>query len=77
MYAQQLSHPYSQTLLIWVCIDGPKEWQFLHNVEEKWKLNILMFESLCTACTSMFSPLIWRKIKEIDKFMHAHHLGDT
>ena len=35
---------------------------FLHNIEKKWKWNRLMlFESLCAVCISMFPLLIWKK----------------
>ena len=39
------------------------------------KINFLLtlFQSLCTECISMFPPLIWKKINEIQK-SHAYHI---
>ena len=33
----------------------------------------MLFESLCTVCSSMFRQWIWKKINEIKK-SHAHHI---
>ena len=45
-------------------LDSPT---ILNKIEKKMKIrySLMLFESLCTVCISMFPPLIWKKIREI------------